>query len=163
VPFRAGADGVSAPDEPRARPVLWRIRVVDGELDVAGLEPIHHEPHDLLVARRPGLTGLLGQLQRVLLELREERQPAAAHGPSLVIDRVVPSRAGLWEGVVIREASLVAPLIGMHVVERWRVLVTWRHHPIQTERNGSPGGLVDDLLLPDVMTKTSAVGADRAG
>ena len=65
--------------------------------------------------------------------------------------------------VVGREAALVAPLVGVDVVEGRRVLLARRHAPVGGEGDRAPGSLVDQLLLPDVVGQPAAVDADAAG
>ena len=65
--------------------------------------------------------------------------------------------------VVGGEAAFVAPLVGVNVVERGRVLLAVGQFPVRGEGDGAPRGLVGELLLADVVRQPAAVDAHGAG
>ncbi len=72
MPLGARHQGIAAPDDPHPRPVLRRVRVLDGELHLLLDQLLDRPVNDLLVLFRPVCRGLFDQLARVAVELRVE-------------------------------------------------------------------------------------------
>ncbi len=89
VAFGRRADGVSTPDEPGAWPVLRSVRVIDGELDVLRLQSIDYSRYDVGIGDRAAPTQVADQLDGILLQRREEREPSTAYRSCLMVDRVL--------------------------------------------------------------------------
>ena len=107
---------------------------------------------------------LLGDVERILLELRRRRQPAHALGAHIVVDqRAVPrpGRRGRRQDF-IDAYGLVTPLIGMRVEERGRVLLARRPAQSSAKRQRQPARLRAQLLLADIMRPAAARLADAA-
>ncbi len=157
-----GADGVAAPDEPDARPILLGIGIGHGVTHFALAKLVEHVALDLVIGLRPGFARRLDELDRVDVELREVGHPAVAHrlddevSAVLVGDRVVGCR------VVGALLAVVAPLVGVHVVPDGRLLHSRAAVPVARGHDGSPGVDRRQLLLPDVVVHPAAVDADAS-
>jgi len=152
VPLGGGLQRVASPDVPDARPVLGGVRVLDRELQVLRLEPFHDALDDL------------DDVERVLLELREEGQPAVADRAHLRVHRVaLGERFGVGlrrNGVVVGEFLLVTPLVAVHVVPARCVLKARARVPVPAHRDGAPRLHRRELFLADVVRESAAVGAN---
>ena len=131
-----------------------------GELQLAGLQRAGHVVLRLLAGRR----GLLGQLERIGLELRRGGQPAHALGAHVVVDqRAVPGPGRRRRRDDLADIErLVAPLVGVGVEERGRVLLARRAAPVEREGERQPARLRPQLLLADVVRPAAARLADAA-
>ena len=160
VPLARGAEKVGAPHEHVARPVPRIVGVLAGELERATLEILH----DVVLGLHAGGGGIARHLKGVGLELRRGRQPAHAFGTDVVVDdRTVPlaRRCGRRDDVADVD-RLVAPLIGVGVERRRRILLPRRTAPIEGEGEWRPAGLRPELLLADIMGPAPARLADAA-
>ena len=165
MPLGRGHQGVAAPDEPEAWPVLRRVGVLDRELELLLLELLDHPGADLGVGPGAGGPGLVHHRRRGAIELREEGEPAVAHGPDLVVHGVARGEvAGLGQRVelLVLGGALVAPLVGVDVVEAGGVLQARRAGPVEREGQRRPGRHRGQLLLADVVVEAAAVLADAA-
>jgi hypothetical protein len=98
--------------------ILGRVDVVEGEIILALLELLYDPSLDLIVGLASGFDGLLVDLYRVLLvDLREERQPAQSNGQRVHVRRVVELGQLLGPGspLGIEGHVVVSPLTGMEV------------------------------------------------
>ena len=160
VSLARGAEKVGAPHEHVARPVLRAVGILAGQLELAALELLH----DVVLGLHAGGGGIARHLQRVGLELRRRRQPAHALGPDVVVDdRAVPCarRRGRRDDVADVD-RLVAPLVGVGIERRRRVLLPRRAAPVEGEGERRPAGLRPELLLADIVRPAAARLADAA-
>ena len=154
------AEQVRAPHEQIARPVLRIVRIVAAHLERARLELLGDVGRRLLAGGRNGLA----DLERIGLELWCGRQPAHALGAGIVVDEhAVPwaGRCGRRDDLADIE-RLVAPLIGVGVEARRRVLLAWRAAPVECEGERQPAGLRAQLFLADVVRPAAARLPDAA-
>jgi len=166
VSLGAGHQGVAAPDEPDTRPVLERVRVLDGKPELSVPELLHGVRSDFVRRLRARGLGVLHNFQRIAVELRVERQPPAAHRTSLQVHRMPASERALRlparHGVVVGEILLVAPLVGVNVVPARRVLQSRRRIPIARKGDGRPGLHRRKLFLAHVVSEAAPVHAHAA-
>jgi len=117
---RAGHESITAPDKPYARPVLGRIRVLDGKPQLALAQLLDNILRDLVGGLGAGLPRLRRDLQRVAIELGIEREPSAADCLHLKISRVQPVQRpaviAARQRLVGSKLAFISPLIGMDVV-----------------------------------------------
>ena len=110
--------------------LLGIVRVLAGQLAARRISaPWRHSPSPPC----PMAAAFLATVERVGLELRRRRQPAHALGAHVVVDqRAVPraGRRGRRDDLVDVE-RLVAPLVGVRVEERGRVLLARRPAPVE--------------------------------
>ncbi len=152
------AENVRAPHEHVARPVVGMIRVLAGQLQFAGFERLRH----IVLGLEAGGLRLLGEIERVLPQLRRRRQPAHTLGAHVVVDqRAVPGtgRRGRRDQLVDAD-GLVAPLIGVRIEERGGVLLARRPSPVEREGERQPARLRPQLFLADIMRPAAAGLAD---
>ena len=122
VALGAGQQGVAPPDVPDARPILRGVRVLHGEPQLPRFELLDGVVDDLLLAAGARGFGFADEFQRVAIELGIEGKQAATDRADLQVHRVSPGQRGRvgvdGHGVVVGERLLVAPLVGVDVVER---------------------------------------------
>ena len=66
------------------------------------------------------------------------------------------------DGADFVEGSVVAPLIGVHIVEGRGVLQARRSAPVGAEGDRTPGSLRSKFLLSDIMVQAAAVHSHTA-
>ena len=98
------------------------------------------------------------EIQRVAIELRIVRHPAASNGVALDVHGMAfgELRVGRYRRV-LGEISLVTPLAAIDVVPGRRLLPAGRLRPVQCKRDGGPRSLRRELLLADVVIPPTAV------
>ena len=153
---------VAAPDVPHAGPVLRSVRVLDREPQLPAADLVGDPLHDLIVVLRSGFRRLFDQLEAVYRELGIEGKPAKPHRADLLVDRVPSREITFGERVVVSEPPLVAPLVGVDVVERRRVLEPRRLEPVGGEGDARPRSGRRELLLTHVVGQSSSVHTDGA-
>ncbi len=160
VALAARAEQVAAPDEEVARPVLRRVRVLAAHLQAAVLQRLH----DVVLRVEPRGLRIPDHLQRIGLQLRRRGQPAHALGAHVVVDQAAAEGlpVGQRRKNLLDAELLVAPLVGVRVEERGRVLLARRTDPVERERERGPAGLRPQLLLADVVRPAAAALADAA-
>ena len=147
------------------RPVLRRVGVLDRELELLLLELADHPGAHLGVGPGAGGPGVVHHRGGRSVELGEEGEPAEADGPDLVIHGVAGgelARLGKRVQLLVLAGPLVAPLVGVDVVEAGRVLQPRRAGPVEREGERRPGRHRGELLLADVVVEAAAVLADAA-
>ena len=152
------AEQVGAPDEHVARPVLRIVRVLAGQLQLAGLQRLG----DIVLRLHARGGGALRHLERIGLELRRGRQPAHALGAHVVVDqRAVPWARRRGRRQDLRHVErLVAPLVGVRVEGRGRIHLPRRAAPVEREGERQPARLRPQLLLADIVRPAAARLAD---
>ena len=167
VPLGRGHQRVAAPDEPQPRPGALGVRILDGELqsrDFLSESTMWSTTSPSSLA--PLSARLAHDIDRVLVELRVERQPAVLHRADVRVDRVPVGDAALGlvfgDAVVVPVALLVAPLVRVHVVPARGVLQARRRIPVLGERDVRPRLHRRQLLLADVVRQAAAVDAHAA-
>ena len=153
VTLRARGERVAAPGEEHPRPRLRRVRVLHREPHLPLLQRAHHVRGDRLRVRRASRGGLARDVERALVELRVEGEPALPHRTDLVVHRVraVAARRGVEAPLAL--GPLIAPLVGVDVVERRRVLEPRGLRPVERARDGGPRRDRRELLLADVVVE----------
>ena len=145
---------IGAPDEQVARPVLRIVGVVARQLQLARLQGLG----DIVLRLQTGRGRLLGDFQRIGLQLRRGRQPAHPLGAHVVVDQRAVPRAGRRRRRqnFLDVERLVAPLIGVGVERRGRIHLPRRTAPVEAEGERQPAGLRAQLFLADIMRPAAA-------
>ena len=161
-----GTEQVRTPQGQGTRPVDGVVNVLNGELQVTGVQALCN-----VVRVRGSLAAchcllcLIGQVQRVLRELRVERHPAhtgrTCHNVSSVnIAQLALSQRGLQ---VVGGVCILTELVSVHVPEAGTDHVTRRTAPVQSVRNVGQTGQRTCLLLAHVVSPTATVTALATG
>ncbi len=158
-----GGHGVAAPDEPHPRPVLLRVGVVYGEVQVAVLELLRRVVRNLFARLRARGLRLAQHFHRVAVELRIVGHPAQAHGHRFQVYGVPlgPLRLGR-HGRVIGEVAFVTPLVAVDVVPRGGLLEARHDAPVLSEGQTNPRRHEGQFFLADVMVHAAAVAPAAA-
>ena len=152
------ADQVGPPQRQRPREVLRVVGILDGELQLASLELVDDVGGSLL----PRRLSLVGEFERALLELREERHPPHLRGlhieigGDLLVEHVI---AELLRGEGVGIEGVVTVLVGVDVPVAGLDHLAGRTAPVQRKRHGGPPGDGPGLLLPDVVGPATAIAA----
>ena len=161
LPLELGAQQVGPPHGEHPRPVLRGVGILDGELQLTGLQLFHH------VVRRghPRGLGVLGDGQRVAVQGGEAGHPPRARGLREGVDHRAAREPALAQrrGQALGAEGVVAPLAGVDVPERGADHLPRRPRPVQAERQLRPAGDGAALLLADVVRPAAAVDALAAG
>ena len=160
VPLAGRAQQVGAPDKEIARPILRRVGVVAGHVEIARLQ----RPGDIVLRLEAGCGGLGGDAERVLFQLRRRGQPAHALGAHVVVDqRSIPRAGGRGRRKdVLHVERFIAPLVGMGVERGRAVDLARRARPVEAEGQRQPARLRPQFFLPDIMRPAAARFADAA-
>ena len=157
-----GAQEIGTPQHQRARPVLGGVRVLDGEVQTAVLEPAG-DPlgFGVRLAAFDGAHRRVRDVQRVLVELREERHPAQAGGLGHHVRgvhalEVAVRQRGLQR---VRGVAVRAPLVRVHVPEGGADHEARGPHPVVGGGHGGPARDGAGLLLSHVVRPATAVAA----
>ena len=161
VALARGAEQVGPPDRQDPRVVLRRVRVLAGEVEVAGLELLD----DVLPHRLAGRGRVVAEVERVAVEGRVRRHPAH---PGALGDHVgggLPGELALagGGGQGVGAELVVAELVGVEVPVRRLDHVARRPVPVQRVGDLGVAGDRPDLLLADVVRPAAAVDALAAG
>ena len=161
-----GTKEVRAPQHQGTRPVHGVIDVFNREFKVAGVQALCHIIGVILsFSTRYSRFCLIGEVERVLGELRVERHPAHTGGPRNNIRSVYTLElAGAQRGLqVIGGVTVLAELVGMHVPETGADHMTRRAAPVQSVCHIGQTGERTCLLLTHVVSPAAAVAALAAG
>ena len=161
VALAGGAQQVGPPDREHPGPVLRGVGVLDGELQVAGLQLLDHVVGRGLARR----LRLLRDRQGVAVQAREARHPARARGLGEGVDHRPSGEPVLAQrrGQALGAERVVAPLAGVDVPERGADHLPRRPRPVQAEGQLRPAGHRAALLLADVVRPATTVDALASG
>ena len=130
------------------------VRIFAGHLQFAGLERLG----DIILRLKAGGLRLFGDFERILLELRRRRQPAHAFGAHIVVDqRAIPRARRRGRRQYLFDAhGFVAPLVGVRIEKRGRVLLARRTAPVERKCQRQPARLRTQLFLADIVRPAAA-------
>src|SRR5690242_13108332 len=117
LPLCARRNSVAAPDKPHPRPVLCRIQILDRKAQLLVLELVHDVPNNLAFGLRTGALSFGNDFERIAVEVRGHRHPAAAHRLGQEVDSMALGPLRLWaRQAILGELPLVTPLIALGVM-----------------------------------------------
>ena len=157
VALARGAEQVGPPDRQDAGVVLRGVRVLAGEVELAGLELVD----DVRTDRLAGGGRVVAEVERVAVERGVRRHPAHPGALGDHVGRGLPgqlSGAGRG-GQRVRAELVVAELVGVEVPVRRLDHVARRPVPVERVRDLGVARDRPDLLLPDVVRPAAAVDA----
>src|SRR5690242_18733361 len=132
LPLGARRDRVAAPDEPHPWPVLCGIEILDREAQLLVLELVDDVADNFAFGPRAGTLGVGHDIERIAVEVRSHRHPAAAHRLCQEIDSMALGPLRLWgRQAIFGELPLVAPLIALGVMPDRRLLKPRRPLPVE--------------------------------
>ncbi len=70
MPLAARSQQICPPKEKKSRPIFRTVRVLEGELNLAFLDLVHHVRNNLFIGGGSIFHGLFAQVQRIPIELR---------------------------------------------------------------------------------------------
>ena len=166
VALGGGTEEVRAPQHQGAWPVLRGIDVLDGGGQAAVVQRLGNVASRVLrgAGGHRGC-GLLGDVQRVPVELRVERHPTHARGLRQRIGGVHAVQRALGERGLqgVGRIPVLPPLVGVHVPVAGADHGAWRALPVQGVGQGHPAGDRAALFLPDVVRPAAAVAPHGPG
>src|SRR5690606_13043439 len=114
---------------------------------------------DVLCRLKPGLFGLIHDIERVAVEGREAWHPTALgrFDESVCSGAVGEEASSQLRGEAVCWQAVVAPLVGSEVPECGTDHLARRAYPVEPERVLRPTGERANLLLADVMGPAAAI------